>query len=125
MMKWRNESALDLYKLAAAIFLLAAPWLFAHANRTAAIDLWTSGAVIAALSLAAMVVFSVWEEWLNLLVGCWLIVSPWLLGFAHTRAMHFSIAAGAVVAFMSVIELWLVYEATHPVSPSSQASERR
>ena len=53
------------------------------------------------------------EEWANLLVGCWLIVSPWLLGFAHTRAMHFSIVAGAVVAFMAVLELWLEYEKTH------------
>jgi len=113
MIKWRNESALDLYNLAAAIFLLASPWLFAHANQTAAIDLRTSGAVIAILSLAAMVAFSVWEEWANLLVGCWLIVSPWLLGFAHTRAMHFSIVAGAVVAFMAVLELWLEYEKTH------------
>ena len=68
---------------------------------------------IAILSLAAMVAFSVWEEWANLLVGCWLIVSPWLLGFAHTRAMHFSIVAGAVVAFMAVLELWLEYEKTH------------
>src|SRR5436190_6269493 len=54
MIKWRNESALDLYNLAAAIFLLASPWLFAHANQTAAIDLRTRGAVIAILSLAAM-----------------------------------------------------------------------
>ena len=113
MMKWRNESALDLYNLAAAIFLLAAPWLFAHANLTASIDLRISGAAIAMMSLAAIVAFSVWEEWINLLVGCWLIVSPWLLGFAHTRAMHFSIIAGAVVAFMALLELWLEYEKTH------------
>ena len=122
MIKWRNESALDLYNLAAAIFLLASPWLFAHANQTAAIDLRTSGAVIAILSLVAMVAFSIWEEWANLLVGCWLIVSPWLLGFAHTRAMHFSIVAGAVVAFMTMLELWLEYETTHFGPASSQAA---
>jgi hypothetical protein len=123
MIKWRNESALDVYILAAAVFLLASPWLFAHANQTAAIDLRTSGAVIAVLSLATMVAFSVWEEWANLLLGCWLIVSPWLLGFAHTRAMHVSIAAGAVVVFMTLLELWLEYEKTHFDQASSQASE--
>ncbi|MCW2192941.1 SPW repeat protein [Bradyrhizobium elkanii] len=94
-MKWRKESALDLYNLVAAIFLLAAPWLFVQANPTAAIDLRISGAAIAIMSLAAIVAFSIWEEWINLVVGCWLIVSPWLLGFTHTRAMHFAIAAGA------------------------------
>ncbi|MBR0694935.1 SPW repeat protein [Bradyrhizobium lablabi] len=123
MTKWRNESALDLYNLVAAVFLLAAPWLFVRANPTAAIDLRVSGAVIGLLSLVAIFAFSVWEEWANLLVGCWLIVSPWLLGFAHTRAMHFSIAAGAVVAFMALIELWLEYEKTHLGPASSQASE--
>jgi hypothetical protein len=51
MLKWRNESALDLYNLAAAIFLLAAPWMFVRVNPTAAIDLRASGAAIAILSL--------------------------------------------------------------------------
>ncbi|OKO71519.1 SPW repeat protein [Bradyrhizobium sp. NAS96.2] len=122
MVKWRKESALDLYNLAAAIFLLAAPWLFAHANPTAAIDLRISGAAIAIMSLAAIAAFAIWEEWINLFVGCWLIVSPWLLGFTHTRAMHFAIAAGAVVAFMALLELWLEYEKTHLGAP--QAAER-
>ena len=36
MMKWRSESALDVYNLIAAIFLLAAPLMFVHANPTAA-----------------------------------------------------------------------------------------
>lgn len=124
MIKWRSEAALDLYNLVAAIFLLAAPWLFAHANRTAAIDLRTSGAVIAVLSLAAMIAFSVWEEWINLFVGLWLIGSPWLLGFAHTRAMHFSITVGAIVAFMALLELWLEYEKTHLGPTAAHLSER-
>ncbi|MGX9426428.1 MULTISPECIES: SPW repeat protein [Bradyrhizobium] len=125
MLKWRNESALDLYNLAAAIFLLAAPWMFVRVNPTAAIDLRASGAAIAILSLAAIIAFSAWEEWVNLLVGGWLIVSPWLLGFAHTRAMHFSIVAGAVVMFMSLLELWLEYEKTHLGPGASEESERQ
>jgi len=125
MLKWRNESALDLYNLAAAIFLLAASWMFAHANATAAIDLRASGAAIAILSLAAMIAFSIWEEWVNLFIGGWLITSPWLLGFTHTRAMHFSIAAGVVVMFMSLLEIWLEYEKTYLDPAVSQASERK
>jgi SPW repeat len=123
MTKWRKESALDLYNLAAAIFLLAAPLLFAHANRTAAIDLWVSGAAVTILSLAAIFAFSNWEEWVNLLVGAWLIASPWLLGFAHTRAMHFSITVGAVIIFLSMLELWLVYDAAHPDAQPSRPPE--
>ena len=76
-------------------------------------DLWATGAVIALISLAAMIAYKDWEEWANFLLGLWLIASPWLLGFAHTRAMHFSIGIGIVIAFLAVLDLWLHYDATH------------
>jgi hypothetical protein len=112
MTHWRRESPLDLYNLLLAVALLAAPWLFTLTNSVGRLDLWVSGAAIATVSLAALLAFARWEEWANLLLGLWLIASPWLLGFAHTRAMHFSIAIGCVVAFLALLELWLVYEAT-------------
>lgn len=124
MRNWRREWVLDLYKLLLAMFLFGFPWLFARANATAAMDLQASSAAIAVLSLAAMVAFANWEEWANLLLGIWLIVSPWVLGFAHTRAMHFSIGVGAMVAFLAALELWLVYDAAHPEPAPSQAQEK-
>lgn len=111
MRKFRAESVLDLYNLLLATVLFASPWFFAHASQTAVVDLRVSAAAIAILSLAAMVAFSHWEEWANLLVGIWLVISPWLLGFAHTRAMHYAIGIGATIAFMALLELWLRHEA--------------
>jgi hypothetical protein len=107
-MRWRRESALDFYTAAFGLFLFVSPWLFAYANDKARLDLWASGAAIAVISIAAIIAFSNWEEWLNFLLGCWLIASPWVLGFAHTKAMHVSIALGAMVAFLAALELWLV-----------------
>jgi hypothetical protein len=72
------------------------------------IDVWATGAAITAISIAAMLAFSDWEEWLNLLLGLWSIVSPWALGFMHTTAMHVSIGLGTMVAFVAALELWLV-----------------
>jgi hypothetical protein len=74
------------------------------------VDLWTGGALIAIISIATFVVYSSWEEWLNFLVGIWLIISPWILGFAHTRAMHYSISIGGTVAFIAALEIWLIYD---------------
>jgi len=110
MRKWRAESVLDLYNILLALILFVAPWFLAHASRSAVFDLRLSSAAIIILSLAAILAFSIWEEWVNLLLGFWLIVSPWLLGFAHTRAMHYSIAIGAAVAFFVLLDLWLRYE---------------
>jgi hypothetical protein len=122
MINWRRESVLDFYNLLLSMFLFLSPWFFARANETATVDLLASGAAIAALSLGAMVAFANWEEWANLLLGIWLIVSPWVLGFAHTSAMHCSIGVGATVAFQAALELWLVYDAAHPESLPPQAS---
>lgn len=69
--------------------------------------LWAASAAIGVVSAAAMVAYANWKEWINLLLGAWLIVSPWALGFAHARAMHYSIGFGAAVAYLAVIELWL------------------
>jgi SPW repeat len=121
-MKLRRESALDLYTVAFGLFLFVSPWLFAYANEGARIDLWASGAAVAVLSIAAIIAFANWEEWLNLLLGLWLLVSPWVLGFTHTKAMHVSIALGVLVAFMALLELWLMnYEPEYnPERPKAQ-----
>jgi hypothetical protein len=111
MRKWRAESVLDLYNLLLAAALFISPWFFARASETAVVDLRLSAAAIAILSIAAMVAFSYWEKWANLLLGLWLIASPWLLGFTHTRAMHYATGIGAAVAFMTLLDLWLRYEA--------------
>jgi hypothetical protein len=108
-----SESVLDLYNLLLAAVLFSSPWFLAHASRAAGLDLRLSGAAIVCLSAAAMIAFSTWEEWVNLALGLWLVVSPWLLGFAHTHAMHFSIGIGAAIAFFAALELWLRYEARH------------
>jgi hypothetical protein len=119
MRKWQRESVLDLYNLLLAALLLVSPWLFRLTNGSGRLDLWATAAVLALVSLAAMIAYKDWEEWINILLGLWLIGSPWLLGFAHTRAMHFSIGIGVVVAFLAALDLWLHYDAVH-FSPSPQ-----
>jgi hypothetical protein len=112
MRKWRRESVLDVYNLALAMLLFVSPWLFAGSKGLPAIDVWASSAAIAAISLAAIFAFANWEEWANLALGIWLVVSPWVLGFTHTSAMHFSVGVGAAVAFMATLEIWLLYDAS-------------
>jgi hypothetical protein len=119
MRKWQRESVLDLYNLLLAALLLVSPWLFRLTNAPGKLDIWATAAVIAIISLAAMIAYKDWEEWANILLGAWLIGSPWLLGFAHTRAMHFSIGIGIVVAFLAALDLWLHYDSTH-FEPSSR-----
>jgi hypothetical protein len=123
--KWRQESILDVYNLVAALVLLATPWFLARATATTDLDLWVSGAAIGAISVIALLAFALWTEWINLLLGFWLIASPWVLGFAHTRAMHFSIGIGVVVAFLAALEIWLVYDKEDEARRLAQAERDR
>ena len=108
MRKWQErKSVLDLYNLFLAAVLFISPWLFKLTNGPGKVDLWVTSAVIGVISFAAIIAYRDWEEWLNVLLGLWLIASPWLLGFSHTRAMHLSIGIGVVVAFLALLDLFL------------------
>ena len=125
MRKWRQESVLDLYNLLLAVILFGAPWFLAHASRAADLDLRLSAVAIIILSLAAMIAFSAWEEWVNAAVGLWLVASPWILGFAHTSAMHFAIGIGIAITFLAALDLWLRHEAAERDAMSSAETQKR
>ena len=108
MAKRRRETVLDAYNLALGAFLFVAPWLFSFGNGTARAEDWTGGALVIAISGAAILAFAEWEEWANLILGLWLLASPWALGFGHT-AMRVHVAVGIMIAFISALELWLLH----------------
>ena len=107
--RWRRETILDVYNLALGGFLFVAPWLFFYAYEAAKADDWVSSAIVVASSIAALVAFSEWEEWIGIVVGIWVVASPWLLGFQHAKAMPVNVAVGLAIAFMSALELWLIH----------------
>lgn len=109
MRKRRRETILDVYNLVLGIFLLVAPWLFSYARAAARADDWASSAVVIAISLAALLAFAEWEEWLGMIVGLWVLASPWLLGFPHAKAMPVNVAVGLIIAYLSALELWLIH----------------
>lgn len=105
----RSEYPLDVYKLGLGAFVFLSPWLFSLTYGPARIESIISGAAVVLLSLAALVIFADWEEWAMLVIGVWLVVSPWILGFPNAAAMKIHIAAGLVVAFLAGLELWLIH----------------
>lgn len=89
---------------------MIAPWLFGFVRPSGRLDAELVGLAVIVLSAAAIFAFADWEEWLKVLLGLWLIAAPWILGFAHTSAMHVSIAMGVAVTFFALLELWVVHD---------------
>ena len=112
----RREAILNVYTLAYGLFLFASPWLFRFARETSQLDAWLTGALLVILSIVALLKFEEWEGWVILVVGLWLLGSPWLLGFVHTPAIRIDLVIGILVAYIAAIELWLIHYVPAPRS---------
>jgi SPW repeat-containing protein len=89
-------------------------------NRRKADD-WVSSAIVVASSVAALLAFSEWEEWVGMMVGLWVLASPWLLGFQHAKAMPVNVGVGLLIAYMSALELWLIHYDPKPYDGTGPA----
>src|SRR6266446_7783899 len=108
MQNWTNARFCDVANLILGAILFFSPWMFGFGAGMASQNAYIAGIVVAVLAIAAIAAFAVWEEWLNLIVGLWVLVSPWVLGFQGTTAMTVHVVIGAAVAIIAAIELWIL-----------------
>jgi hypothetical protein len=100
----------DVVSLVLGVWLVVSPWALGYAGETmAAWNAYIFGVIIAVAAIAALVAFHEWEEWVNAVIGLWLIVSPWVLGFSGLAAAMWNfVAVGVIVA---VLAAWAAYMA--------------
>jgi hypothetical protein len=107
MNEWSNAKLCDIANLILGAILIFSPLIFSYPAGVETHNALISGAIIVVLSIGALAAFAVWEEWLNLIAGLWLIASPWVLKFQGTNAMRVNVVIGAVVALLALLELWV------------------
>jgi hypothetical protein len=98
----------DWVSLVLAACLFVSPWVVGFATLTvAAWNAWIIGIVLAIVTIAALSTVTAWEEWANLVLGLWLIASPWIVGFAaSTGALWTHVILGVLVAAVSAWAVW-------------------
>ncbi|HEY7548327.1 MAG TPA: SPW repeat protein [Hyphomicrobiaceae bacterium] len=112
----------DWVNLVLGAWLFISPWVlgFASAAREAgtttprpAVNAWIFGVIVVVLSIAALVRTQPWEEWLNLLAGIWLFISPWVLGYSGTATpLWNALIVGALVFILACWDLNTLPEAS-------------
>lgn len=112
MSEWSNAKLCDVANLILGAVLFLSPSIFGFEARTASLNAWLFGVIITAFSIAALAAFAMWEEWLNLAVGLWVMVAPWVLGFPGTTAMNVHVLIGVIVAVLAAFEIWFLQQ--HP-----------
>ena len=107
MEEWSRAKICDVVNFSLGTILFFSPWLFSlpagALRQTASII----GLLIAVFSIAALAAFAVWEEWLNLVAGLWLIATPWLFGFEDSKAITVEVLIGPAVTILAAFEVWL------------------
>ena len=97
----------DWVNLLLGVWMLVSPWVVGHDTSGAAIlNYYVVGLAVTVFAIAALAAFRMWEEWVNLVFGTWLLVSPWFLGFSASStsllntvliAMFIIICAGSAL----------------------------
>lgn len=105
-----NYTPQGIAQLVLGVLLLAAPWALGFAAMTtAANNAWVVGLILVALAVASILSYSVWEEWAMGALGLWLVVSPWLLGFADVQEAlwtHVIIGLAAIAVSAAALLHW-------------------
>lgn len=103
-----DNIAIEMVSVVAGLALFLSPWLFGFSAEVAASwNAWIAGLLIAIVGVWTIANYQNWEEWLNLALGVWTLVSPWLLGFAAIgSAVTMHVVVGLIVAALAIFELW-------------------
>jgi len=106
-----KETAIDLVNVVLGLCLVFAPWALGFTSEIGATrNAWIVGAAIALIALGALFAFREWEEWVNLALGVWAILAPWLLGFATVAAaLYAHVIIGLIVAALAALDLWMIH----------------
>jgi hypothetical protein len=90
-------------------WLVISPFVLGYSATDAMMMLWNPvivGVAVVVFSIAVLRKTQVWEEWVLLALGAWLIAAPFLLGYASMPvAMWNSIIVGLLVSADSVWSL--------------------
>lgn len=98
----------DICNLLLAALLFISPWVLGFVGDVMpAWNAWIVAVLLAVVALAALSAFAEWEEWVNLALGIWLMIAPWMLGFtSNFNAFWTHIVLGALAAAVSAWAVW-------------------
>jgi SPW repeat len=86
-------------------WLLASPNVLQYGETAAAQNAFLVGVLLIVIVCVELTVFRAWEEWVNVILGAWLVVSPWVLGAALVATLNFVIV-GLLVLALALYEIW-------------------
>ncbi len=103
---WNWQDWID---MVLGLWLAASPWIldFADSDPGATRNALIVGIVIAVLSALTFLAYHIVEEWIDVVLGIWLIVAPWALSATGNMTVVADfLIVGGVVLVLSGYEIW-------------------
>ncbi|MFA6047902.1 MAG: SPW repeat protein [Parcubacteria group bacterium] len=87
----------------AGVWLIISPYILGFAKTSAATNAIIVGIVVGILALisATSPESAMWTGWVNIILGVWMIISPFILGFVGGAVVMNSIILGIIVIALS------------------------
>jgi hypothetical protein len=103
--RWQDWLALVL-----GAWVIISPWIFGiEIGGTLAWTAWILGALIVLVALWALAMPDLqWSEYLQILLGAALFVSPWVMNYANPIT-NFTWSAWIVGVILAGVSLWSIY----------------
>jgi len=108
------------------LLLFLSPWFFSTAGAASSWDAWIIGIVT--------VIVAVWDspywmpgrfelasQWVSLVLGVWLVIAPWVLGFAAVTAAAWT--AWILGLLLVIASVWVLAQSRYP-HPSNRVASR-
>jgi hypothetical protein len=91
---------------ALGLWLLLSPWALFFDNEPRALEnALAVGALIIIAEIVELSIFRDWEEWINVVLGAWLAISPWGLNIANGAARWNFLIVGTLVIALALYEI--------------------
>jgi hypothetical protein len=102
---WAWEDWVD---MVLGAWLAMSPWILGFTdNSPATRNALIVGIAVAVLSGSTFLIYNVIEEWIDVILGIWLIISPWVLSSSgNSSVVADFVIVGALVAGLSGYEIW-------------------
>jgi hypothetical protein len=90
---------------ALGLWLLASPNVMPYGEPATTQSAFLVGFLLLAIAFVEITAFRAWEEWINVILGAWLVASPWVLG-ATVIATTNLVIVGLLVLALALYEIW-------------------
>jgi SPW repeat-containing protein len=87
------------------LWLLASPNVIPYGEPAATQNAFLIGVLLIAIAFVEITAFRAWEEWINVILGAWLVLSPWIFG-ATAIATTNLVIVGLLVLALALYEIW-------------------